>query len=337
MLDTLGRTIDYVRISVTDRCNLRCVYCMPEDGICMTRHEDILTYDEIRRLCGIFVSLGIKHVKLTGGEPLVRRDVPELVRMLKEIPDLETVTLTTNGILLENTADQLLQSGIDGINISLDTLDEDAYTQITGVNALSDVIKGIDRALSCGIKVKINCVTMRFKGQENDKKRQSELVQIAELARTRNLDVRFIELMPIGPGKHYDFIGEDEIRVMLTKQFGQLQPFQESLGNGPSKYYIISGFRGHIGFISAMSHQFCDSCNRIRLTPQGFLKTCLQYHSGVDLRALLRNQQITEGEITEAEITEAVRQAIIVKPDGHRFTECSINDEERGCMSQIGG
>lgn len=332
MLDAKERTIDYIRISVTDRCNLRCVYCMPEEGICMAQHEDILTYDEIRRLCGIFVSLGIKHVRLTGGEPLVRRDIIELVRMIKTIPGIETVTLTTNGVLLENVAEHLRQSGIDGINISLDTMNKEEYRKITKFDALSDVLRGVDHALDCGIKVKINCVTMKLKRHENDRKRQSELVQIAELARIKNLDVRFIELMPLGLGKNYDYIKEEEIKTILTERFGKLQLCQESLGNGPSRYYTIDGFCGHIGFISAMSHQFCESCNRVRLTSQGFLKTCLQYHIGVDLRTFLRNQQIKD-----EEIANIIRQAIITKPEGHCFTECNIQDEEHDCMSQIGG
>ena len=331
MLDARGREIDYVRISVTDRCNLRCIYCMPEEGLCMTKHEDILTYDEIRRLCSIFVSLGIKHVKLTGGEPLVRRNVPELVRNLKELSGIETVTLTTNGVLLEAMVEELVQSGIDGVNVSLDTLNEEEYTRMTRVNALSSVQRGIDKILSYGIPVKINCVTIKHK-DSNSEDRKAELLQIAELAKNRKLDIRFIELMPIGLGKEYDFIREEEIKVLLTEQFGALQPCGERLGSGPSHYYSLEGFCGRIGFISAMSHQFCESCNRIRLTAQGYLKTCLQYHTGVDARELLRNQNVDDDMIADV-----IRQAINEKPEGHHFSECDIRHEERDCMSQIGG
>jgi GTP 3',8-cyclase len=331
MLDARGRNIDYVRISVTDRCNLRCVYCMPEEGICMARHEDILTYDEIRRLCRIFVSLGIKHVKLTGGEPLVRRNVTELVRNLKELSGIETVTLTTNGLLLEAMAEELVQSGIDSVNVSLGTLNEEAYTRMTRVNALSAVQGGIDKILSYGIPVKINCVTIKPQNSDGEE-RKAALLQIAKLAKNRKLDIRFIELMPIGLGKDYDFIREEEIKGLLTEQFGMLQPCGERLGSGPSHYYSLEGFCGRIGFISAMSHRFCETCNRIRLTAKGYLKTCLQYHIGVDVRALLRDQTIEDDEVAKV-----IRRAINEKPEGHHFSESGIRNEERDCMSQIGG
>ncbi len=331
MLDAFGRTIDYVRISVTDRCNLRCIYCMPEDGIRMSRHEEILTYDEITRVCRMFASMGIKYIRITGGEPLVRRDIAELIREIKAVEGIEKVTLTTNGVLLEQVLPELKKSRIDGINVSLDSMDRQTYAGLTRVDILPQVLKGIDAAAEEKIPLKINCVSMRSRINDKVQETADRVLQVAELARERAMDVRFIELMPIGYGKDLDYLSEEEIKSILEQRLGDLSENEEIRGNGPGHYYTVNGFMGRIGFISAMSHKFCDSCNRVRLTSQGYLKSCLQYNIGTDLRELLRNQSPDEV------IAAAIRQAILNKPAGHQFREAVVEKAERSCMSQIGG
>ncbi|MDO5573654.1 MAG: GTP 3',8-cyclase MoaA [bacterium] len=331
MLDALGREIDYVRISVTDRCNLRCIYCMPEDGIQMMRHEDILTYDEIVRVCRIFAAMGIKYIRITGGEPLVRRDIIRLLKSIKAVKGIEKVTLTTNGVLLSGMIQDLKDSDIDGINISLDSLDRETYAHMTRYDCLQQVIEGIDEALRLQIPVKINCVSMRDQAGNGVLDAAERIRQVAELARDRKMDVRFIELMPIGYGKQYGYLPEDEIKDILSERFGILTEDDESRGNGPGHYYTLAGFAGKIGFISAMSHQFCQTCNRVRLTSQGYLKSCLQYNIGTDLREKLRSNGRDE------EIEALIRQAILDKPEKHQFREAVTDQAERSCMSQIGG
>lgn len=324
MVDSYGREIDYLRISVIDRCNLRCVYCMPEEGLEMTSHEEVLTYGEIVRICKIMAKTGLKKIKLTGGEPLVRKELPKLAGRLKAIPGIEKVTLTTNGILLEELMEELHDAGIDSINISLDTLDRDLYAQITRRDQLETVKKGIEAALAYpDISLKINCVPMGLPKQN--------LSEIAALAKDHRIHVRFIEMMPIGYGKNYRFVGENEILGQLEEKFGKAEIFNGKLGNGPCHYYDFEGFQGKIGFISAISHKFCSECNRVRLTSQGFLKTCLQYNTGNDLKVPMRTGASDE------ELQELIMRTINEKPIGHRFLEEGISDENNLNMSQIGG
>ena len=324
MEDSYGREIDYLRISVIDRCNLRCVYCMPEEGLEMTSHEEVLTYGEIVRICKIMAKTGLKKIKLTGGEPLVRKELPKLAGRLKAIPGIEKVTLTTNGILLEELMEELHDAGIDSINISLDTLDRDLYAQITRRDQLETVKKGIEAALAYpDISLKINCVPMGLPKQN--------LSEIAALAKDHRIHVRFIEMMPIGYGKNYRFVGENEILGQLEEKFGKAEIFNGKLGNGPCHYYDFEGFQGKIGFISAISHKFCSECNRVRLTSQGFLKTCLQYNTGNDLKVPMRTGASDE------ELQELIMRTINEKPIGHRFLEEGISDENNLNMSQIGG
>ena len=324
MIDSYGRVIDYLRISVIDRCNLRCVYCMPEEGLEMTSHEEVLTYGEIVRICKIMAKTGLKKIKLTGGEPLVRKELPKLAGRLKAIPGIEKVTLTTNGILLEELMEELHDAGIDSINISLDTLDRDLYAQITRRDQLETVKKGIEAALAYpDISLKINCVPMGLPKQN--------LSEIAALAKYHRIHVRFIEMMPIGYGKNYRFVGENEILGQLEEKFGKAEIFNGKLGNGPCHYYDFEGFQGKIGFISAISHKFCSECNRVRLTSQGFLKTCLQYNTGNDLKVPMRTGASDE------ELQELIMRTINEKPIGHRFLEEGISDENNLNMSQIGG
>lgn len=324
MLDSQGRNIDYLRISVIDRCNLRCVYCMPEEGLELTSHEEVLTYDEIVRICRIMAKSGLKKIKLTGGEPLVRKNLPQLVRQLKEISGIEKVTLTTNAVLLDERMEELSASGIDGINISLDTLNRELYARIARRDQLEAVKKGMKAALAHPeISLKINCVPMGLPEQN--------LIEIAEMARNHKIHVRFIEMMPIGYGKNFRFVSEEEILAQLETDFGKAEIFKGHLGNGPCHYYSFEGFQGKIGFISAISHKFCSECNRVRLTSQGFLKTCLQYNTGSDLKRPMRAG--ASDEILE----ELIKKTIRSKPAGHRFLENDIVNENNLNMSQIGG
>lgn len=325
MIDRCNRTIDYLRISITDRCNMRCIYCMPESGVEWIPHDQILTYEEIIRLCRIFTSLGLKKVKITGGEPLVRKNVAALIECLKKESGVEIVTLTTNGILLGSQLDALTAAGLDGVNISIDAVDAAKFRQITRRPGAEIVTESIRKALAVeSLNVKINCVPMGI----NDR----ELIKLAELAKDHRLCVRFIEMMPIGLGKNLEYRSENDIKAMLESKFGTMIPYGHKLGNGPSHYFSVPGFVGKIGFISAISHKFCDNCNRVRLTAAGFLKTCLQYEKGVDLKQLMKHNE------DDRIIKEAVEQAIFEKPLCHHFRE-ETGEEllETHNMSQIGG
>ena len=325
MLDKLNRKIDYLRISVIDRCNLRCVYCMPEEGIESIPHDEILTYDEILRICEIVSELGIRKIKITGGEPLVRKDIVNLIRDIKNIDKIEQVTLTTNGILLHEMLDDLYDAGIDAINISLDTLNKDNFKKITRRDGLEKVLMSIDKAYDLGIRVKINCLAIRdFNLRELD--------EIASFAKDREIDVRFIELMPIGFGKKYTQIDNDEILSILESRFGTFEIVTEKRGNGPAKYYRNQNMKGCIGFISAISHEFCESCNRIRLTSSGFLKLCLHYNKGIDLKEPIRNG------ISDEDLKKLIHDTIWNKPISHKFGHASEEqDIELKNMVQIGG
>ncbi|MEG2349717.1 MAG: GTP 3',8-cyclase MoaA [Hungatella sp.] len=326
MIDSCHRTIDYIRISLTDRCNLRCVYCMPEEGVAALSHDQILTYEEILRLCRCFAKLGIHKVKLTGGEPLVRKDVPYLIKQLKQIEGIDNITLTTNGILLKAQMEALAGAGIDGVNISLDTLDPQQFFRITRYECLDRVLEGLEEALRYPqVNVKINCVPMEGEA------RKDTVIRMAGMARDRNLPVRFIELMPIGLGKELHGYTEEALKMILSEAYGPLQHFEKPLGNGPCVYYTIDGFQGQIGFISAISHKFCDQCNRIRLTADGSLKNCLQFAGGVNLK------KVMEQGITDADLVELIRETILKKPQGHEFGKKESDDREERNMSQIGG
>lgn len=324
MIDGYGRTIDYIRISVTDRCNLRCTYCMPEKGTFSVPHEEILSYEEIIDLAGIFASLGIHKIRLTGGEPLVRKNLSFLVKKLKQVSGIHQVTLTTNGIFLYDQMDELAAAGIDGINISLDTLNPQLFEKITRRNGLEDVLQGFHKALEYPqVPLKINCVPMGIEGQN--------ITDMAMLAKKYPVYVRYIEMMPIGLGKQ--FVGQSEEAVLreLKLRFGEYQNSEKVPGNGPGHYYQFEGFCGKIGFISAVSHKFCDSCNRVRLTSGGFLKPCLQYETGIDLKKLLRQNE------SEECIRAAIEDTIRKKPHGHQFGKKQDGNTENRMMWQIGG
>lgn len=320
MIDSFGRKIEYMRVSVTDRCNLRCMYCMPQ-GIKNIPMPEILTFEEIRDICSVSAELGIKYIRLTGGEPLVRLGVEKLVKMIRDIEGIERLTLTTNGVLLREKLPELISAGIDGINISLDTTDRERFKRITGFDRLPEVLESIYAAVDSGVNVKINTVIL----EENSK----DFMELARLAQSLPVDVRFIEMMPIGEGGNYDSLSGEAILDRLRNEYENVHPVSGVMGNGPAVYYGVEGFKGNIGFINAVHGQFCQNCNRVRLTSTGFLKTCLCYDQGADLREALRK----EG---KEKVRELMEEAVKNKPAAHCFSDRSSITEERD-MSEIGG
>ena len=332
MIDKWGREIDYLRISLTDRCNLRCVYCMPEEGVTAMTHMDILTYDEIIRICRIMAEKGLRKIKLTGGEPLVRRNCSSLLAELKKIPGIEKVTLTTNGVLLKDQLKDLVEAGLDAVNISLDTLDRDRFAQICRRDELPRGLEGIEEALKYPqLTVKINCVPV-----EQD---PETLLRLAELARKKRLHVRFIEMMPLGEGKSHSSWNEDNMLSIFQQAFGPAFPYEGKLGNGPGHYYTFQDFEGKIGFISAISHKFCSKCNRVRLTADGYLKACLQYQTGASLKELMRRGALGQTKVgcTDQELADLIQEVLNKKPMEHRFYQEKTETEEARIMAQIGG
>ncbi len=318
MKDGLGRTIEYLRISVTDRCNLRCVYCMPEGGLKPMRHADILRYEEIARLVRIFASLGVKKLRLTGGEPLVRRNLDTLVSMLKRIDGIERVALTTNGLLLSEQLPGLIKAGLDAVNISLDTIDAATFCAITRGEGLERVTAAIEACARVpNLAVKLNCVPTIQNAEE--------LCDLVSYANGLGVLLRFIELMPIGPGRAMKGLPEAEVLERLTARFGAWTPEPDTAGE-KCRVFCCGDLR--VGFISPMTHRFCSRCDRIRLTSDGKLKTCLEYPPVLDLRAML-------SEPDEA-IRAAMMQAIQNKPAAHRFSERAADTDPRE-MVQIGG
>ncbi|MDO4617513.1 MAG: GTP 3',8-cyclase MoaA [Lachnospiraceae bacterium] len=329
MEDFYGRNIDYMRVSITDRCNLRCRYCMPED-IQLNQMSEILTFEEIEEICQAAADIGIKKLKVTGGEPLVRLGCPELIGKLKKIPGIEQVTLTTNGILLKQYLPELVENGVDAINVSLDSLDREQYASLSGKDRLEDVLEGIHAAAACNIPLKINSVLIPG---YND----GSWEQLVELAAGNPLDVRFIEMMPIGYGKKYTAVDNGTLLSQLQAKYPDMQSDSKKHGNGPAVYYRIPGFQGSIGFISAVHGRFCGSCNRIRLTSQGKCKPCLCYDESVDLRQLLRGgQEETGPETRRILLQEGLKKAVSMKPAQHCFEALSRITEVKQ-MVQIGG
>ena len=326
MTDSFGRNIDYIRISITDRCNLRCVYCMPEEGVESISHDKIMTYDEILRICRVLAQKGLKKVKITGGEPLVRRGVANLINQIKAIDGIESVTITTNGVLLKEQYHSLVQAGVDCITVSLDTTDREKYAQLTRRDEIDRVLEGIAMAQKENlVRLKINSVPVYGLDEK-------EIISLVKFAKDYDTDVRFIEVMPIGSGSNFDTVTEDDIKKVIEKHYGRLTPYSEKRGNGPSVHYSLDGFKGKIGFISAVSHKFCDQCNRVRLTADGHLKTCLQFEAGIDLMPCLR------GDKSDEELLQTLMHGIANKPKSHKFDNKDYFDEkEYRNMSQIGG
>lgn len=323
MLDQYGRRTNYLRISVTDRCNLRCRYCMPE-GVQDVGMKNILTFEEIWEIVKVSVSLGITHIRITGGEPLVRKGCADLILGIRKIPGVETITMTTNGVLLGNYAKQLKEAGVDGVNISLDTLDPEEFCQITGKREFPAVLAGIRAAKDAGLPVKLNAVN----------RKELDPVPLVRYAQNENLPLRFIEMMPVGYGKQYVGRSNEELREMLEKTFGTAEKLVDSeelsrMGSGPAVYYRFSDMKVPVGFISAIHGKFCDTCNRVRLTAEGYLKLCLCYDQGVDLRHVLREEE-------KENLRTVMEEAIFRKPAAHCFERPSEMTETHE-MVKIGG
>ncbi len=308
MYDTYGRRIDYLRISVTDRCNLRCFYCMPSEGVTPLMHKEILTYEEITRIVRIAVPLGIRKVRLTGGEPLSRKNITFLIASLKEIKGIENISLTTNGVLLERCADDLVRAGLDRVNVSLDSMRPERYREITRGGSLDVVMSGIEKAHKVGLKpVRINMVPIR--GLNDD-----EIEDFARITLHEPYQVRFIEFMPVGSGELWSpekYISIDEIRSIVGR-VGRLSPVRLRR-SGPARYFRFDGAPGVVGFINAVTHQFCKECNRLRLTADGNLRPCLFSETEIDLKTPMRNGA------SDKEIESLLRLSIKVKPEEHNI------------------
>ncbi|MDR1098922.1 MAG: GTP 3',8-cyclase MoaA [Treponema sp.] len=331
MKDPFGRTIDYLRVSITDRCNLRCIYCMPPDGVDWTPHRNILSFEELLRICGLMAGLGIRRIKVTGGEPLVRRGAADFIASLKKLEGIQTVTLTSNGVALDQYLDKLISAGLDGLNISLDSLREENFRRITGGEGFEKIRSFLNRIDSLPLPVKINCVPLR--GINED-----ELADLAGLAKTSGAAVRFIELMPLGRAGAFSPVPGKEVFKLLEKEYGKLTPYPGPPGGGPAVYYSVKGFKGKIGFINALSDKFCETCNRLRLTAQGLLKPCLSSNIGLDLRGLIRGSPENSG-ASNRDLEEAVRALIARKPWSHTFStrQAQGKTEHDAGMFRTGG
>ncbi|MFA4918566.1 MAG: GTP 3',8-cyclase MoaA [Thermodesulfovibrionales bacterium] len=336
--DTFHRTIDYMRISITDRCNLRCVYCMPSGGLKFLEHKDILQYEEIVRILRIAVDKGVRKIRITGGEPLVRKNVVSLVKMIRSIEGIDELSITTNGILLDKYAGELADAGLDRVNISLDSLKPDIYREITRGGDIDAVLRGIKAAENAGLApIKINMVPIR--GLNDD-----EIVEFAKITLTSSYQVRFIEFMPFVTENMWSqekFISAEEIKS-IVEQTGHLVP-AKTRRSGPAKYFKFDGAAGVVGFISPISNHFCKECNRLRLTADGKLRPCLFSETEIDLKPALRNNG------TDAEIKRLIELSIAVKPEGHSikmensfraagsFMSNAFQNTHKRPMSKIGG
>ena len=322
MRDSFGRTIDYLRVSVTDNCNLRCVYCMPATGVERRTHDEILRFEELERILRVAVDLGIRRIRVTGGEPLVRRGIVDFLARVAHLPGTEEVTLTTNGVLLDELAEPIRAAGVRRLNVSLDTLRPERFRELTRGGSLGRVLRGVAAAEAAGFDpLKLNVVLLR----EN----LEEVEQFAALTRERALHVRFIELMPLGEGSCYaggHFVPATEARRRLEERF-ELEPALVQ-GSGPAVSWRVRGGRGTVGFIAALTEHFCDRCNRLRLSADGRLSPCLASDQAVSLRDALR------GGATDRELVRLLHLAVRAKPQEHRM-ESGQGKGRR--MSQLGG
>ncbi len=345
--DAYGRRIDYLRIAITDRCNLRCIYCMPEEGVAWKAHENILTFEEIERFSRVAVEEGISKIRLTGGEPLVRFGVVDFVQRLRELTGLESIALTTNGTLLPRYAEELARAGLSRVNVSLDSLDPEVYARVTRGGRVEDALAGIDAAIAVGMApVKINVVVVRSLHQD--------LLGFASMTVDRPLHVRFIEYMPVGDDAEIGEVGEGAACAGDTEGFHWTRddhvPSSETLetlsaeteaaglgrpeavarddapgGWGPARYYRLPGAQGTLGVISPLSAHFCGECNRLRLTADGMLRTCLFSDEELDVRTVLRTGN-------DEDVRALIRGALASKPESHNMRIGTLRR-----MSQIGG
>lgn len=334
LIDLFSRTISYLRLSLTDRCNLRCMYCVTEEEStgCLAKlcHDDLLTYEELLQVVQVAVAMGITKVRLTGGEPLVRRNIMQFIHALTRIEGLDDVRITTNGVLLEQYGPELFAAGVTKVNISLDSLRPERVEAITGVDCFAQVWRGVETVLALGFApVKLNMVAMRHINDD-------EILDFARLSQQLPLQIRFIEFMPIGESTRWNadtFIGTDEIMDRISA-LGNLIPLQKGRNDGPAQVFRLGeAAAGTLGFISPLSHHFCNRCNRLRLTSAGTLRSCLLHDDEVDLRAVLRSNP------TEAAIRDALLTAIRLKPQGHQLEERMrrSGSDCHGRMSRIGG
>lgn len=319
------REVDYLRLSLTDRCNLNCIYCSPLKKSQFLSHQEVLSYEEIVKVVSLFVRSGIKKLRLTGGEPLIKKDLLDLIRMLKAIQGLEEIAMTTNGVYLKGMAAQLKGAGLNRVNISLDTLKRERFEQITGLNHLSDVLSGIEESLEAGFNpVKLNVIPM--KGINDD-----EILDFARLTFEKKIVVRFIEFFPTN--KRSDKLSGCLIRNEITKkkiieQFKDIEKISGITGNGPAEYYKIKGSLGAVGFISNASDDFCDECNRIRVDCAGRVSPCLFSGYVYDLRTLLRNGN------TDDELLMYIGKILNMKPN---YSKKKTADSKGIEMSSVGG
>lgn len=326
LIDGFSRPITYLRVSVTDKCNLRCVYCMPEGGLPWLRREEILTYEEIAAIVRAAASVGVRAVRLTGGEPLVRRDLSRLVAAIAAVGGIEDIALSTNGLLLEAQLGELVAAGLRRVNVSLDTLRADRFEAIARRPGLEAVLDGIDAAIRAGLgPIKVNCVVMR--GRNDD-----ELADFANLTRDRPIFVRFIEVMPVHENLELQrdtYVSSDEILARLSA-IRELRPVPGPSGNGPARYFAFTGAAGAIGVISPLSHDYCERCNRVRLTADGHLRLCLFGDHALDLRSPLR------AGAGIAQIAALLRSAMLIKPERHHLRLGESASRMRA-FSEIGG
>ena len=315
MIDEYGRTIDYLRLSVTDRCNLRCLYCMPEEGVSKLGHDDILSIEEIEEIARSVAGLGIKKIRLTGGEPLVRKGIFEIIKRVAQIPEITEIALTTNGTMLADNAAALKEAGLMRINISVDAFDADAYKEITRGGDIEHVFSGIQEAINVGLTpIKLNAVLM---GGLND----SLIRPLIAMTEEADFRVRFIEIMPIG-----ECAGWNKERFVSVAKVLEVEPSLEHIGtDGVSDLYRKPGSKGSVGLISPISNHFCPACNKLRVTADGKLKPCLHSGEEINLRGI-------HGDV----LTETIRNAILAKPFKHELDHEERSRSRRG-MSAIGG
>ena len=328
MKDSFGRSIRYLRISVTDRCNLRCRYCMPDGYLGGEKPDSILSYEELQRIAEAMVACGVQKFRITGGEPLIRKDLHVLIGYLNAFPEVVDIALSTNAVLLRRQARALKDAGLRRVNISLDTLRPETFLKISQNQTLDHVLDGIAAAEEVGLDpIKLNTVVMR--GVNDD-----EVVDLARMTVDRGWHVRFIEVMPMrqNPEKQKEmYISAEEIRGRLEEAFGSLEEVERDANAGPARELRIPGAKGRVGFITPLSHTFCDTCNRVRMTPTGKLRLCLFGEAGVDLRQPLRDGASCE------ELQKIILDALRFKPQSHHLALGYSGPEAPVTMSQIGG
>ena len=326
MKDELGRDINYLRISVTDRCNLRCRYCMPEEGIEKKEHLDILSLEEVFEVVKVCADLGTNKIRITGGEPLVRKGLTGLIEKITALKGIKDLALTTNGSLLRRYARELKKAGLKRINISLDTMDDKKYEYLTRGGKLKDVLEGFHEALEVDLKpIKIN--TVLTKGFNED-----EIGDFIRLTQNYDIDVRFIELMPLGHSA--GFASEHYIpNLVVLERYKELEPVEAADKSSPAMYYRLPGAKGRVGLINPISHKFCDNCNRLRLTADGKLKPCLHSNLEIDVRGILRDSKADD---KQTSLREAVLKAVQAKPGHHTLNDLYNKPIDRD-MYTIGG